>query len=75
MKIQDSALPPNMESYRQRLQKHGSIDPDTKPIADSEFGVVLVLYTGGTIGMKIKSNGGTFEATEVRLHRCLNNAK
>lgn len=35
-----------------------SFDGETKCIVDSKFGSVLVIYTGGTIGMKINRDGG-----------------
>jgi len=41
-----------MSTFHERLKNEVSLDGDSKPILDSQFGAVLVLYTGGTIGMK-----------------------
>ena len=38
-------------------RKHG-VDGETKDLVDSNFGLVLVLYTGGTMGMKLNSDKG-----------------
>ena len=43
-------------------RKHG-VDGETKDLVDSNFGLVLVLYTGGTIGMKLNSDGGNIDET------------
>lgn len=47
---------------RERNSQDLCVEPDTKRITDGEFGTVLVLYTGGTIGMKIKDAGGKLVA-------------
>ena len=43
-------------------RKHGA-DGETEDLVDSNFGLVLVLYTGGTIGMKLNSDGGNIDET------------
>lgn len=39
-------------------ERRTGADGETKSLVDSHFGSVLVLYTGGTIGMKINEDGG-----------------
>lgn len=48
-----------MTTFAERLheQKTGA-DGDTKLLQEIQFGSVLVIYTGGTIGMKLSKDGG-----------------
>lgn len=47
-----------MSTYRERLQEQGSLVAEAKDVADGEFRNVLVLFTGGTIGMILNEDCG-----------------
>jgi len=37
---------------------HLPLEGNTQSLVENEFGNVLVIYTGGTIGMKLNKQGG-----------------
>lgn len=47
-----------MASFVERMNADTSFDGESKSVVDSKFGSVLVIYTGGTIGMKLNNDGG-----------------
>lgn len=51
-----------MATFAERLHEDEARakDGDTKSLEEIQFGLVLVIYTGGTIGMKLNSDGGMY---------------
>ena len=52
-------------------EQRNGCEGERKAVIDSKFGNVLVIYTGGTIGMKINGDGGMCSACDVALATAL----